>query len=260
MAGRPDYEGFTRNGWKRVFTFVCATPFLSSALYAQEKCPVEVKLLLSSPVQIVTASLSFGKETTGRVYFFDTDALDLMTQGVIVRIRQGADNDLTVKVRRSEGNKEVDTSQLREHFPCEIDRTRDREDTDFSVRRKYKALQVPEMGSDISSQLSPSQKRLLKEARVSIDWSGVVRIANIKLTKWETTDESPFRKLTLELWEWPAGNILELSTKVAPEAGQSEYAELQRLVNTKSLSLSARQETKTGMVLETLTRHTSPPR
>jgi hypothetical protein len=111
------------------------------------------------------------------------------------------------------------------------------------------------MGSDISSLLSPPQKRLLQEARVSIDWARVVRIANIKLTKWETTGQSPFRKLTLELWEWPAGNILELSTKVGPDAGQSKYAELQRLVNMKSLSLSARQGTKTSMVLETLTHH-----
>jgi hypothetical protein len=244
-----------KNDWKRVFALICSVLFVSSVLHAEEKCPVEVKLLLSPPAQTVIASLSFEKETAGRVYFFDTDALDLQMQGVIVRVRQGADNDLTVKVRVPEGNKQVDTSRLREHFPCETNRTGAGEDTNYSVRRKYKARQVPEMGSDISSLLSPPQKILLQEARVSIDWARVVRIANIKLTKWETTGQSPFRKLTLELWEWPAGNILELSTKVGPDAGQSKYAELQRLVNMKSLSLSARQGTKTSMVLETLTHH-----
>src|SRR5271167_971268 len=113
-----------KNDWKRALAFIGAVLFLGAALDAEEKCPVEVKLLLSPPtLQTVIASLSFEKETAGRVYFFDTDELDLLKQGVIVRVRQGADNDLTVKVRAPEGNKQIDTSKLREHFPCEIDRT-----------------------------------------------------------------------------------------------------------------------------------------
>jgi hypothetical protein len=61
-----------------------------------------------------------------------------------VRVRQGTDNDLTVKVRVSD-SLQVDTSRLREHFPCEIDRTGAGENTSYSVRRKYKTLHVPEM-------------------------------------------------------------------------------------------------------------------
>jgi len=258
MVDEQSLHRFMKNDRKRVFAFTYAVLFLSSVLQAEEKCPVEVKLLLSPPTtQTVIASLRFEKETATRVYFFDTDALDLLKQGVIVRVRQGADNDLTVKVRVPEGKKQVDTSQLSELFPCEIDRTGAGENTSYAVRSKYKAPQIPEMGSDIFSLLSPPQERLLREARVSIDWARVMRIANIKSTKWETKAQSPFRKLTLELWEWPAGDILELSTKVGPEAGPSKDAELQRLVNTKGLSLSASQGTKTRMVLETLTHHTS---
>jgi len=243
-----------KNDRKRVFAFACALLFLSPALQAEETCPVEVKLLLSPPtIQTVIASLNFGKETVTQVYFFDTDALDLLKQGVIVRVRQGADNDLTVKMRVPEGNQQVDTTQLREHFPCEIDRTGAGEDTDYSVRCKYKAPQVPETGIDISRLLSSPQERLLREARVSIDWVRVMRIANIKSTKWETTAQSPFRKLALELWEWSAGSILEISTKVSPDSGAATYAELQRLLKMKGLSLSAEQGTKTRAVLETLT-------
>jgi hypothetical protein len=122
---------------KRVFAFTCAVLFLSPALQA-ETCPVEVKLLLSPPtIQTVIASLSFEKETKTRVYFFDTDALELLKQGVIVRVRQGADNDLTVKVRVPAGSNQANNSKLREHFPCEIDRTGAGEDTDYSVRCKY---------------------------------------------------------------------------------------------------------------------------
>jgi CYTH domain len=244
---------FMKNDRKRVFAFTCALLFLGPELQAEETCPVEVKLLLSpATIQAVIASLSFEKETATRVYFFDTDALDLLKQGVIVRVRQGADNDLTVKVRVPD-RLQVDTSRLREHFPCEIDRTGAGENTSYSVRRKYKTMHVPEMGKDISSMLNPSQERLLREAGVAIDWARVMQIAMIKSTKWETKTQSPFRKLALELWEWSAGNILEISTKVSPDAGPAKYAELQRLVNMKGLSLSAEQGTKTRAVLETLT-------
>jgi hypothetical protein len=247
--------------WKHAYAFGCAVILIASALHAEEKCPVEVKFLLSpSTTQTVIPSLGFGKETAGRVYFFDTDALDLLTKGVIVRLRQGANNDLTVKVRLPKDNNQADTSRLHGRFPCEIDQTGVGEDISYSVRCKHKSLQLPETGNDISSLLSPSQRKLLQEAQISIDWAQVRRIANIKSTTWETAAQSSSRKLALELWEWPAGSILELSAKAASDAGQSKYAELQRLVNNKNLSLSASQGTKTSMVLETLTHHTSPLR
>lgn len=248
-----------KNYWKPSFAPLCAVLVFGSALPAQQKCPVEVKLLLApSTIETVVASLNFEKETAGRVYFYDTDELDLLKQGVIVRVRQGADNDLTVKVRVPEGNKQVDTTQLRKDFPCEIDWTGVGDGIGFSIRRKFKVSQVPEMGSDVLSLLSPPQEKLLREARASIDWARVKRLANIKGKKWETTSQSSFRRLSLELWEWPTGNILELSTKVGPDAGQATYDELQRLVDVKGLALSASQGTKTSIVLETYT-HTSPP-
>jgi len=250
-----------RKNLKRVFALIGAILLLAPALHAEDKCPVEVKLLLSPPTtQTVIASLGFERETTGRVYLFDTDALDLSMQGVILRVRQGAKNDITVKVRLPKGNQQVDNSRLRERFPCEIDRTRAGANTSYAVGRKYKAAKVPEIGNDIYSLLSASQIKLLHEARVSIDWARVMRIANINLTKWETTAQSPYGKLTLELWEWPAGKILELSAKAGPEAEASKFAKLERLVEAKNLSLSASQDTKTSMVLETLTDHTLPPR
>jgi len=246
----------------RSFGFICAVASLSSALYAAETCPVEVKLLLSpQTVQTVITSLQFEKEIAGRVYFFDTDELDLLKQGAIVRVRQGANNDLTVKVRVPEANGHVNATQLRERFPCETNQTGAGKDTDYSLGRKYKVLQVPKVGGDISNSLRPPQRRLLQEAGVSIDWSRVKRIADVKVTKWETTAQPPFRKLTLELWEWPDGNILELSTKAAPDAGTSQYAELRRLADMKGLSLGSSQGAKTSRVLQdSVAHHPSPPR
>jgi hypothetical protein len=245
----------------RVFALIGVILFLAPALHAEERCAVEVKLLLSPPTtQTVIASLGLERETTGRVYLFDTDALDLSMQGVILRVRQGAKNDLTVKVRLPNGNQQIDNSRLRERFPCEIDRTRAGANTSYAVGRKYNATKVPELGNDIYRLLSASQIKLLHEARVSIDWARVVRIADIDLTRWETTAQSPYGKLVLELWGWPSGKILELSAKAGPEAQASKYAELERLVKEKNLSLNASQDTKTIMVLQTLAGHSSPPR
>jgi hypothetical protein len=235
-----------------------AVLLLCSAAGAEDQCPFEIKLLLSpSELQTVIASLGFGKPKVGQIYFFDTDALDLQKQGLVVRVR--AAKDLTLKVRVPKDNNKIDTSRLHEQFSCEIDRTGAGVDTSYAIRSRYKPLQVPAMGADIFRLLSPAQKKLLQEARISIDWALVTRIASIQSTNWETTSQSPFGKLVLELWETPAGDILELSAKVGPDAGQSKYNELQRLVNRYDLTLSARQGTKTSIVLEMLTHPAPPP-
>jgi hypothetical protein len=188
-----------------------------SPVLGQDNCPVEVKILLSSPVaEPVIAAFGFKKKTEGKVYFFDSKSLDLLQQGVIVRIRQGANNDLTVKLRPSQGSPADDRSLLRKRFPCEIDRTRAAADTSYAVEREYTVAQIPEIGTEVYGLLSESQRKLLIDAGVSIDWARVIQIASIHSTKWQTAARSPYGKLALELWEWRAGRILEISSKAPP--------------------------------------------
>ena len=244
---------------KQVLALIAAVLILAPALRADGECPVEVKLLLSPPTtEAVITTLGFVNETTGRIYLFDTQALDLSMQGVIVRVRQGAKDDLTVKVRLPKSSQAVDEPRLRLRFPCEIDRTRAGAYTSYAVGRKYAATKVPEFGNDIYSLLNASQLELLREAHVSIDWARVRRVASINSTTWETTAQSPSGKLALELWEWPAGRILELSAKAGSDAEASKYAELERLVKMNNLSPSASQDTKTSIVLESLAEHAFP--
>jgi hypothetical protein len=130
MASVVKHDATSRTGW------ICAVLLLSCALHAQERCAVEVKLLLlpaEAPATI--ASLKLKKETTGQVYFFDTDALDLLSKGVIVRVRQGGDNDLTVKVRPPEAKKFGDPSHGHEDFKCENDLTGGEVTPSYSIRR-----------------------------------------------------------------------------------------------------------------------------
>jgi hypothetical protein len=218
------------------------------ALHAQERCSVEVKLLLSpEQSQSAKSTLNVKNEVGGLVYFFDTDSLDLLAKGLILRLRRGAASDLTIKLRPREGKKFFAAHE--EGFKCEEDFTGDGAIPSYSISRKYTGEQLPETGADITRLLSPGQKKLLKEANISIDWLRVKRIVEIKATTWETRK----RKLTLEAWEWPDGKILEISTKATSGDGPTTYAELQKLAAESGLSLRLIQGFKTGIVLESVT-------
>jgi hypothetical protein len=237
---------------RRIFG-LCVLLCFSSTLHSQDRCNVEVKLLLSpTQTEAAVTSLNFEKEAAGRVYFFDTSTLDVLSQGLIIRLRQGASNDFTIKLRPPGNAKPFVPSNIGEGFDCEMDLIGGATDPSYTVRSKYTARHVPETGVEISNLLDAGQKKLLMEAQTSVDWTRVKRIADIQATSWQTKTQPHFRALTLELWEWPGGRILELSTKVGPDAGPSTYTELQRLVKDKGLSLNATQRAKTGMVLETL--------
>jgi hypothetical protein len=236
------------------FFSICAPLFLCSVLHAQNICGVEAKLLLSpTEDQAAVAALNFKNEAAGFVYFFDTKALDLLSQGVIVRLRRGADNDLTVKVRPSEGEKFSDSASEQETFKCEVDLIGEGADPAYSITRRYIGNPLPRNGYDISHLLSPGQKKLLEESKASISWSRVERIVEIRATAWQATTQPHLNKLTLELWEWPEGRILELSTKAGPNAGPITYKKLQDLVSSNLLALSRDQRSKTSTVLESTT-------
>jgi hypothetical protein len=244
---------------KRIFMAICSALVLGRVV-AQDTCPTEIKVILASPAaQSVVSTFGFKKKIAGVVYFFDTDSLDLLLQGVIIRVRQGGSNDLTVKLRPPNGTATEQISQLRERFPCEVDRTTESEIESYAIGRQYKAASVAEIGTEIHGLLSDSQKQLLKAARVSIDWTRVRRIASINSTQWKTSRRSSYGRLALELWEWPAGKILEVSAKISPAQDASKHLDLQELVEAKGFSLSLDQDTKTTTVLRAIAGH-SPAR
>jgi hypothetical protein len=236
----------------------CAVLLFCSALQAQENCNVEVKLLLS-PTEPAAAVAALGakKETAGRVYFFDTDALDLLSQGAIVRLRQGAKSDLTVKLRPSNGKKFSTRSAEPVGFKCEVDLTQDGATSSYSITKKLATGKLPETGVDALRLLSPAQIKLFENAHVSVDWTRVKRVAELTSTSWQTQSQPHLDKLTLELWQWPGGRVLELSAKAPANASASTYIELQHLVKAKQLAMSPDQRVKTSIALEAIV-HAGP--
>ncbi len=224
--------------------------FLGGECAPEEHCSAEVKLLLSTadiPATVLT--LKAKKESGGKVYFFDTEGRNLLAQGVIVRLRSGSSHDLTVKLRQSEAKSFEDPSSGREDFKCEVDRTGDDLNRSYSLTKNFIEMQVPSKGSDIYRALSDSQRQLLSAAHVNIDWNKVKRVADITATDWKIRSDSSSRNLTLELWKWSGGAILELSAKTDDEKSDTAYAELRQAALDKQLKLTADQRSKTRIAL-----------
>ena len=222
---------------------------------AQAGCGLEVKVLISpDQTKAAVASLNAGKETVGRVYFFDTGSLDLLSQGVIVRLRQGSSFDLTVKVRLPADKGFSVPSGHHEDVKCEVDIVGGEEQKSYSIPSKFVGQQIPETGDEVFRMLSAGQKDLLKQANISTDWTMVKRIASIDSKSWRVRAQPYLSPLVLELWQWPTGQVLELSARASSAAGPSAYSQLQQLATAKGLSLSQQQQFKTALVLRALTQ------
>lgn len=231
-----------------------ATFLLVFSLHGQETCGAEVKLLLSpTQMQAAIPALQARGETHGRIYFYDTPDLDLLARGVILRVREGAEIDITAKLRPSSGEKFFDPSGEAERYKCEVDLIGGVENLSFSLQKKYVAAKAPQTGEELFQMLSGGQKKLLDDSKAQIDWKRVKRIAEIQSTSWTTRTKPPLGKLSLELWEWPGGSIFEVSTKVAQDAEQVAYIELRQLANKNGLALNVNQRSKTAIALEQIT-------
>jgi hypothetical protein len=235
----------------------CALLFICPAFRAQEQCGVEAKLLLApGALQAAIPAIRAKRKSLTRIYFFDTERLDLLSQGVIVRLRQGADAELTVKIRHPQGKAFSDPSAGQEKFKCEVDFVGEHGIPSYSLETGYAKRQVPDTGEALFQSLSGTQKQLLREAQVSIDWSRVGRIADIQSTAWRSKSMPGFDRLDLELWEFPGGQVLELSSRGAPGEGPSIADALRKLADSRGLPLNDSQLPKTSAVLEQITHAT----
>lgn len=220
------------------------------AAHGQRKCNEEVKLLLS-PAQVRTAISALGarRETRSDIYFYDTPDLDLLAKGVVLRLRAGQEIDLTAKLRPVSGERFADPTGGKEQFKCEVDLNDGVEAESFSVQNRHVSAKGPATGEELRQLLSEGQRQLLEDSKVEIDWKRVQRMTEIRSTSWATKAKGSLGKLSLELWEWPGGSVLEVSAKVATDKGQVAYGELRELAKRNGLALSGDQRSKTAIAL-----------
>jgi hypothetical protein len=236
---------------RRILRWCVISLFLCGTASARERCSAEAKLLVSpAQTENAVAVLHAGKSSQENVYLFDTQDSDLLSQGVIVRIRTGAKNDLTVKVRF---NERVDSKGPllagNEALKCERDIAGNEELTSYSLDRDWYSKSVPETGEEVYSALSAEQQKLLGSAGISIDWHRVKRRAEIHAIDWRAHPGEPLQAITIELWKWSGGTILELSARTVEGGGAGTLHELRELAQGSGLAIEANQTVKTSLVL-----------
>jgi len=234
-----------------------ALVLLGSFAYGAEACGVEVKLLIAPSDQTrALQTLGFEKKQKGRVYFYDTPDLHLLKQGLILRVRQGdEDNDLTVKMRPPADNQVIaDPSHGQEDFKCESDLNAGVVKPSYSIKASF-TRKAPEDGKDFAEHLSLGQRELIRLAKVDVEWKRVRKLTDIQSVAWQRKKADGMPKLSLERWEWPQDRVvLELSTKVDAGDELSMEKRLRQLALDKDLLVGCDSKPKTRMALESLTK------
>lgn len=218
------------------------------------QCRAEVKLLVSpSNVRRSVTALHAGTESARQIYLFDTEDLQLLSHGVILRLRKGAESDLTVKLRW-DNRSPRQAPESGESMKCETDFVGRAALSSYSLARRWKHKSTPRTGEALHAALCAAQLRLLAAAGIAIDWHRVKRIAEIRATEWQVSGNGSLKKVSIELWEWPTGKVLELSSKADnPERGQSMLGLLRGMALASGLTLRLNQEPKTNTVLHAVT-------
>src|SRR5215469_16758527 len=117
---------------------ICFMVWLVDACHADRLCGAEIKLLLlPTEVRSALKALKAGRRTEGSVYFFDTRTLELQSQGVILRRRNGASSDLTVKLRPPANIEAGDGLKGCKRCKCEVDLTGQIELRSYSIQTKF---------------------------------------------------------------------------------------------------------------------------
>jgi hypothetical protein len=230
-------------------TLLTSIAFMSlSACMGQQPCGAEVKLLLDpGGARGAAKSLKAAAPASGRVFLYDTDTRDLLAHGIILRVRQGASADLTVKLRLPDA-RPTWNSRSQAGFKCELDFAGNTLAYSYSVQAKL-TTEAPRTGVELHRHLNRTQSQLLRLSGYAIDWSKVTRVADIRSTDWTIPRPPRFNRLSLELWEWSGAAVLELSTKATSAELQTAYTQLRNFATGKGLALNRNQQFKTELVL-----------
>ena len=147
--------------------------------------------------------------------------------------------------------------ELGERIKCEMDVVGSTALSSYSLVTGWKHESSPRTGEALYAALSVAQQQLLARAGVAIDWQRVKRIAEIRATEWQVRGNGSLGEVSIELWEWPSGKVLELSTKADnPENGQSKLDLLLRMALASGLVIEKDQEPKTTTILHAITTAT----
>jgi hypothetical protein len=221
---------------------------------------VELKLTIQEGEHLAVAA-ALGMDPLDahirQVYFFDTPALALDEQGVVVRARrvQGRDGDSVVKLRPVVPSELPKSLRARDDFSLEVDALPGQFVCSGTLKRSRGNPDIRAVvagQSPLSGLFSKHQRELVSEhGPDGIDLDDLSVLGPILVLKLKFEPEGLERRITAELWLYPDGSrVLELSTKSKPRDAFLAAAEMRAYVAQRGIDLAGHQEAKTRKALE----------
>ncbi|HEU0239330.1 MAG TPA: hypothetical protein VFR11_08650 [Micromonosporaceae bacterium] len=221
---------------------------------------VELKLTVPESAQRPTI-LSLGMDPLDaqirQIFFFDTPALTLNRQGLVVRARriQGKGDDSVVKLRpvvpaelpgalRSSPNFGVEVDALPGGFVCSGSMKGTPRNTD---------VRTATAGDRPLRKLFSKEQRQLFAAHApdGITLDDLSVLGPLFVLKLKFKPDELARLMVAEMWLYPDGSrILELSTRCAPAEAFQVAAEARAFLASHDIDLSGEQQTKTQRALQ----------
>ena len=218
------------------------------ATTSTESCDVEVKLLIDvKDPSRAAALLGFGEARSREVSFYDTEQLELLRMGVILRFREGSKNDITVKLR---GQDTADANKAAvKGVKCEGDMSGGHIQQSYSLSEEVDN-DAPKNGKTFRKRLEKSQRQFLQAEIGEIDWKRVKRIAKVNSTEWKTSPNRSIADISLEHWSWRGGHsLLEVSARAKKAQASEVNQQLRKLIGDAGLKMADDQSPKTELVL-----------
>jgi hypothetical protein len=225
---------------------------------------VELKLTVPAPEHRATLralGLDPLEAQIRLVYFFDTPSLELNKAGVVVRARriQGKGEDSVVKLRPVIPHEMPDSLRESSSFVVEVDAMPGGFVCSGSLKgvpRKASVVDAASGNVPLRRIFSKEQRRFYAaHAPADIALDDLSLLGPIFVLKMKGTPQGAARKFAVELWLYPEGRILELSTRCATGEAMQVAAESRAYLTELGVDLEGDQETKTRTALEYFAAH-----
>ena len=192
-----------------------------------------------------------------RVYFFDTQKLELFDDGVVLRARvtQNAADDSTVKLRPAVPADIDRRWKGTDGFEIELDMVGDTAVCSAKLDAKQRRDEIDKVAAGqrpLRTLFSGDQERLIHEyAPIGISWDELSVLGPVDVRKWELEPAGFPHEITVEEWELPdESNFIELSIKVRPDQAVDAGRAFRDLLVNRGLDPDGDQQAKTRRVLE----------
>ena len=195
------------------------------------------------------------------IHFFDTPDLDLQAAGVVARARriQGKGDDSVVKLRPVVPQELPKGLRQSPNFVVEVDAMPGGYVCSGSMKgvpRKVTVREAVTGAAPLRKLFSKEQRRFYAEhAPENIALDDLTLLGPIFVLKLKGAPPGAGRKFAIELWLYPDGRILELSTRCRPNEAVAVAAETRAFLLERGVDLLGDQQTKTRTALEYFAAH-----